>query len=349
MEEAAASQDADEKKRRLERLSQEQQQLAEEVDRLARRLERLQAEQAGESASQSAESLSQAGEQSQQGEAEQALENAEEAQRDLEKAQQELNEAIEQAEQDLFFEQMARLEQAIAGMIQRQQSVVDETVRLDQLRQQAELTRGQQASVAGLASVERALAQEAEQFAQKIAKAKAFEFALQGAVREMNVTAGRLDRGETGAATQQSAKAALDRLLRLAEALKPDPQENQQQNPSDQEADQQEQQQPPGDGIAAMAELKLLKLMQEELNARTAALEETRAAQGALAPEDEQQLAELSQEQGRLAELLLNLGAASAENPEDNPKSLPDPSGEEKLDRELEKSLEPLLPEGIES
>jgi hypothetical protein len=212
------------------------------------------------------------------------------------------------------------------------------------------LTRGQQSSVASLASVERALAEEAEQFAQKIAKAKAFEFALQGAVREMNVTAGRLDRGETGARAQQSAKAALDRLQRLAEALKTDPGENQQQNQSEQDSDQQQQQQqPPGDGIAALAELKLLKLMQEELNARTAALEEARTAQGELSPEDEQQLAELSQEQGRLAELLVNLGAAAAEDPEDNPDSLPDPAGAEKLDRELEKSLDSLLPKGIES
>jgi hypothetical protein len=58
---------------------------------------------------------------------------------------------------------------------------------------------------------------------------------------------------------------------------------------------------------------------------------------------------ELSQEQGQLAELLLNLGAAAAESPEDSPQTLPEPDGEENLDLELQKALEPLLPEEIES
>jgi hypothetical protein len=285
MEDAASQQDPAEKKRQLERLSPEHQKLAEEIDRLSRRLQRLRAERASQSASQSAESLSQAGQQSQEGAADQALENFDQAEHDLEEAQQELQQAIAQAEQDLFFEQMARLEQAIAGMIKRQQAVVEEIARLEKLQQQGELTRGQRASVASLAVVERALAEEAEQFAVIIAKAKAFEFALRGAIREMNLTAARLDRGETGAPAQQPARAALDRLERLAEALQSDPGEKQaQQDQSGQESDQQQMQQPPGDGIAALAELKLLKLMQEELNDRTAALEEVRTAQAELSP-----------------------------------------------------------------
>ena len=90
------------------------------------------------------------------GRSEQRWKTPPQAERDLVAAQQELQQAIEQAEQDLFFEQMARLEQAIAGLIRRQQAVVDETLRLDALDQQGELTRGQRASVAGLASVKRA-------------------------------------------------------------------------------------------------------------------------------------------------------------------------------------------------
>jgi hypothetical protein len=348
MEQAAGDANGAEKKRQLERLSKEQQQLAEEIDRLSRRLERLQAERAGQSASQGAQSLSQAGQQSQQGDAEQALESAEQAEQDLENAQQELQQAIAQAEQDLFFEQMARLEQSMAGMIQRQKSVVDETLRLDALKQRQELTRGQRASISSLAAVERALADEAGQFAQEIAKAKAFEFGLRAAIREMLLTSSRLDRGETDDPTQQSARAALDRLQRLAEALKTDPSESQpQEGQSEQQSDQQ-QQQPPGDGIAALAELKLLKLMQEELNQRTAALEEARQTQGALTPDQEQQLADLSQEQGQLAELLLNLAAETEDNPENNPAALPDAETGEQPAPDAENSLEQLLPNGLE-
>lgn len=351
MEQAAGQPDEAERKRQLERLAREQQQLAEEIDRLSRRLERLQAQRASQSASQGAQSLSQAGQQAQQGDSQQALENAEQAEQDLERAQQELQQAIAQAEQDLFFEQMARLEQAIAGMIKRQQAVIDETVRLDRAQSdQGELTRGQRASVASLATVERALSDEAGQFADKIAKAKAFDFALRAAIREMLATASRLDRGQVGDPTQQSAGAALDRLERLAEALQTDPsQDRPPESPSEQESDQSPQQQrPPADGITSLAELKLLKLMQEELNQRTAALEEARQQQGELTREQQTQLAELSQEQGRLAELLLSLAAEPQDNPEDDPDSLPDPLNEGKLDADLEKSLEQRTPEDLE-
>src|SRR5690606_5190115 len=126
-------------------------------------------------------------------------------------------------------------------------------------------SRGQRASVASLAAVERALSDEAGQFAEKIAKARAFEFTLRAAIREMLSTAGRLDRGETGDTTQQAARAALDRLERLAEALKTEsarssPQEKE--NSSEQES-RTDTQQPPVDGITSLAELKLLQLMQE--------------------------------------------------------------------------------------
>lgn len=351
LDRAAAQEDAAERQRQLERLVKEQQRLTESINRLARRLQRLQAQRASQSASQSAQHLDQAGEQAQQGDAEQALANAEQAERDLEQAEQELQQAIAQAEQDLFFEQLARLEQALAGMIKRQNSVVEETVRLDELRiQQGELSRGQRASVASLAAVERALSDEAGQFAEKIAKARAFEFTLRAAIREMLSTAGRLDRGETGDTTQQAARAALDRLERLAEALKTEsarssPQEKE--NSSEQES-RTDTQQPPVDGITSLAELKLLQLMQEELNQRTAALEEARQQQGELTPDQELQLADLAEEQGRLAELLLSLGATEEAHPEDDPESLPDPTSEGALDADLEKSLEELLPDDLE-
>ena len=55
-----------------------------------------------------------------------------------------------------------------------------------------------------------------------------------------------------------------------------------------------------------MAELKLIRLMQEDLNRRTRRLSD---AVGEQPPTDEQQadFARLAKEQGRLAELMLNL------------------------------------------
>jgi hypothetical protein len=72
----------------------------------------------------------------------------------------------------------------------------------------------------------------------------------------------------------------------------------------------------------ALAELKLLRLMQQEINRRTTEIEDQRRS-GALSPELEQELIELSAEQGRLADLMLNLSRPSVQNPEDNPAGLP--------------------------
>jgi hypothetical protein len=76
---------------------------------------------------------------------------------------------------------------------------------------------------------------------------------------------------------------------------------------------------PPENLTAALAELKLLKLMQEEVNRRTAELAARRAGQGAWDSDLERELAALAQEQGRLADMLLNLIQKTNPPPEDGP------------------------------
>ena len=88
--------------------------------------------------------------------------------------------------------------------------------------------------------------------------------------------------------------------------------------------------QPPGNLAGAMAELKLLKLLQEEINRRTAELEESRAKDGQLSPAVEDELAALAREQGRLADMVYNLIEATAPRPEDDPDALPDPLPKER-------------------
>jgi hypothetical protein len=104
---------------------------------------------------------------------------------------------------------------------------------------------------------------------------------------------------------------------------------------------------PPADATV-LAELKLLRLMQEEINRRTAEIEAQRNA-GGITPETEQELLELAAEQGRLAELMLNLSRPSVENPEENPARLPEPppaaKNEQGADADLIDSLLPQLPE----
>jgi hypothetical protein len=84
---------------------------------------------------------------------------------------------------------------------------------------------------------------------------------------------------------------------------------------------------PPGgqqDPFSSLAALKLLQLLQGEVNRRTRELEATRLREGMLTDEQTRLLESLAAEQGRLAEMVLNLIRQSVERPEDNPDLLPD-------------------------
>jgi DNA repair exonuclease SbcCD ATPase subunit len=346
-----------ERKRQLERLSKEQKRLSEEAQRLGRKLERLQSEKAGQQVGQAGGKAGEAGQSSEQGATDKALDDLAQAAKLLEEAQQQLQQDIAQAEQDLFFEQVAKLEQAIQGLVSRQQTVINETERLEGLKtnQQGEWTPSQRTSVRSVTEQERDLVSETTAFAQKLKEAAAFGLALEGAVREMSRATARLDRFLTDTATQDSERIALARLQQLLEALKPEPPGDDQpmEQPMGNDGGGNQPQMPPGDAVHLLAELKLLKLMQQEINRRTTELEKLRAAAQVLTAEQEEELDDLSVEQGKLADLVLALSekaakqAAAAANagtppPTEDKSKRP---GNNPLDDELNKSLDnELLP-----
>jgi hypothetical protein len=342
-EAAAALADAEQRSRELARLQALQRQLAEEVRQLSRRLERLTAEQAAQTLAEAASHADQSAAAAEQGDADKALAEAHSAERSLDQAQQQIEAAQRAAEQDLLSEQLARFEQEIAGLIRRQQSLTETTDELEKarLQQEGRRTRAQAATVGTLAREQRSVATETGDLAGQVAEAQAFVLALRGVVREMERAAQGLARDDTGRGTQQAERNALLRLQQLREALKRD-------RPSggddqDSKAGNQGPQQPPGDAIQRLAELKLLKLMQEEINRQTVELEESRLRNGKLTDDETATLKELAEEQGRLAQLLLDLSGPDDSRPEEEPAGpSSEPSKQEpksKLDRELEKEL----------
>ena len=316
-EQAAAAADAQQRQRELERLQPAAAEQAEQAKRLSRRLERLLAEQAAQSLADAAAALDQAAEASKQGEGQRTLEQSREAERQLEQAERQLDETRRAATQELLQEQMGRLGQEIESLARRQQATLNTTIELEGQRQQQEgrWTRAQLSSLGTLAREQRAVETEAGSLMDKMAKAPAFALGLRGVLREMDRAARGLDRQETGPPTQEAERNALVRLQQMQEALKREegkPPEDQQQNPPGQNN-----QQPPVDAIQRLAELKLLKLMQEEVHRRTIELEETRLRAGTLTEEQTQSLRQLAEEQGRLATMIGELsgqrGGADAE------------------------------------
>ena len=137
----------------------------------------------------------------------------------------------------------------------------------------------------------------------------------------MGTAAGLLEQRQTGAATQTVEGQALAKLELLLEALKP---EAPAASPNNSGGGAPGQGEKPPAGLQSVNELKLLKLMQQQLNLRAQRLQEAVDRGGKLTDEQRQQYAGLGEEQGRLAELTLQLLRAQPQNPEDNPAELPE-------------------------
>ncbi len=341
MEQAEQRSDEAQRRRELERLSRQQEQLQEQAERIARRLQRLMAETAGQTVAQAAQKMQQAAQSARQGDSQGASKQAAGAKRDLDEAGRQVARQRLEAEIQLALEQLARLEQTLQGMHRRQEEMIRETQRLDQLaHDQGQLTRAQSASLHQLARAQGLLQTETVALVENLVGAEVFHLALSGAAREMGRAAALLDRRNTGAPTQQAEQNALRRLGQLLEALKPEEPEEDPDSAKGGQGGQGASGQPPGSGIQTLVELKLLKLLQEEVNRRTQELESTFGQADPLPAEVRREYVELSAEQGRLADLLLNL-ITPQEDPEGNPEDFLDAPSEDVLEPPLDEESPP--------
>ncbi len=327
--------DAAAKQAELQRLAARQRELQEQAERLARQLQRLQAERAANAMSRAADRMGRAGESAQKGDAAAAEPDLAAAEKALDEAQRQTAAARRKAEADLARQQLARLGDTIQSLVDREKQMIDETVRLETLRvKQGELTRGQAQSVLDLGRGQQALAEETGQLAERLTGVDAFQFLLQSAARGMTNVAGRLSSRDTGPTTQQHEQDILARLQQLVAALKTEP-------PHGKPKPSGEGQQGGGNSSArphSLAEVRLIRLMQEDLNRRTRRLNDAIVATKLPIPDQQRELADLTAEQGHLAELVEQL-AAGAEDKSSKPDDRP-PSG-------APQKFEPLLSQGL--
>jgi len=308
IDEAEQLADQAERGRQLERLSREQEQLEEQAERMSRRLQRLLAEPASQTVAQAAEKMNQAAQSARQGRSRASSQHAHGAKQDLDEARRQVQQRRLEAEVELALEQMARLEEALQGMHGREEKIIEETLRLDRLAQdQGRLTRAQSVTLRDLARNQDLLHSEIVALTRKLVGAEVFNLALSGAAGEMARAAALLGRGQTGSPAQRAEQNALRRLDQLLEALKPEEPEEQPDESDSGQGGQGASGQPPGSGVQALAELKLLKLLQQEINVRTRELEEAFGPADTLPDEARREYTQLSEQQGRLADLLSNL------------------------------------------
>lgn len=344
-EAAAAKESKDPQKRQLQRLTKDAQRLAQEVAELARKLERLQATNPAEAAKRAGQSITQGGQSAAGGDGAAAEQQAKSALEDLQAAKKQLQQDIQKAQADLVREQLARLETELAGLLKRQQNLLAETQRLDAAKQMSgKLSVAQLASLRNLADEQLLLAEAVQQSSEAFSSGEAFELALNGIRQAMQRAHRSLARSQTDASTQTAQQQAIARLKQLLEAARSQsqqPQDDGQQQPPGQE-------QPEGQPaeVRSIGELKLLETLQLEINRRTSELEAAKPNSGEFTAEQLAELTELAEEQGKLAQIVLDLIQKPAEPLDDVPT--PEPAepkpGEPKkpgnpLDDELLKDL----------
>ena len=147
--------------------------------------------------------------------------------------------------------------------------------------------------------------------------ARVLQRALGLVAESMRLAADGLSGQDAGDSTQDAERRALARLEQLREALQPEPPQPNEKPPTENSNSANppgnQQQKPPGEAQRRLAELKMLKLLQVEVYDGTKALEERRRRMGALTPQEQLLLEQLSAEQGKLAEMLSELNQAANE------------------------------------
>jgi hypothetical protein len=304
----------------LEKLRKEQGRLREGAEDVARELRRLGTEEPSASAGQAAAHMAQAEQQLEGRPTSDTRAEQTQAVEQLNQAKAALKQSKREAASQLAQQSAVKIVDEIAGLVARQKTVIDETKRLDVVwAQQSQWTRDQLRSVQTIAQLERQLQDETGKIAERLMPAEAYSFVLRRGAEELKGAADRLAQRLTDGKTVSVESEAWSRLRNVVQALKAeakarpsDKQQAKSQNNGDRDRGQNAEA-----PVPTVAQLQLLKIVQQDLLRRTGELDRVRqdSAQqketaGANAANDaNDELKRLAREQGELAGLIERLAA----------------------------------------
>jgi hypothetical protein len=293
----------------LETLLRQQEEVRQETLHMVRRLERLEAREAADSAAKAAEKMGDTIRAGSGGAAKMASGHANDAEKHLDDVQRLLQTKRAELAVRQAVEQQARLEDAIKHLHRQEQQIAAETREFSALERSGPLSRAQVFGLLELARQQTLLREEADRLTLSLGAASTFRLGLSSASAEMRRAAENLREQQTGPATQRAEQAAIARLSLLVAALEPESNDGNAAGGNGRSGGQGNAggagpNGKPG-GIMLLAEVKLLKLWQEDLNRRTQQLEFDSARTPAEQLSKRQ--AELTEEQARLAEAALRL------------------------------------------
>ncbi len=304
-EQLAKKQDAKSNDPQLQTLRKEQNRLQEAADEAARELRRLGAETPSENMSQAGSHMSQAQEDLEQGHSSSAGNQQKNAVKELDRANAALKQSLRQASQKLAQQGLVRVADQLEGLAARQKAALDETKRLDTERTQAgRLTRGQLRSLQTVAGTQHQLHDETARLAEGLPNAEVYVWALHATAARMQEAAERLGNQLTDAKTLLLENEAWNRLRDVVQTLKTD---LAQEDPSANEEKEQSAVNAAANGseeIPVIAQLKLLKTIEQDLLRRTTEFDRQRQEKTDASTKGASDLDRLAAEQAELATLI---------------------------------------------
>ena len=304
----------------------QQQQIAAAAARTAKRLERLQANAAGDAAELGAAEAAEATAAGQQGDLPSAAQAAADAQQRLADAETRLLEEIQQAEQNLDERRTAELQREIQTLAAKQRALVDASIALRAVGDQTQVAE----VLPGLALQQQELADKTTGTRERLSPSQIFQLGLSLAARRMEQAAEMFSEKSLDDDSQQQQLLALRRLEQLLAAMQAEASPPVSQAPKEQESSASANKQPLPYSVA---ELRLLHLMQLEIQDRTMKLQQRRQSEPTSSEAITQELQQLAEEQAQLADLI----GTMMEHKDASPAASP-PAGD--VDSELDRALE---------
>jgi hypothetical protein len=324
VDEAGHIADPEQRKQALERLGREQERLQQRARDLAQRLTRLRGEQAGQELRRAARAMEQASDDLEQGDV--PTGKQEDALDRMDDAHDRLAQNRKDADEELQREMRAKLIDALKGLKDRQEAQVAESERLFQVaKQDGGWSRPLQKSLADLAAAEVTLGGEITPLTEKYFQdAKVIAHLIRQAAEKLAAVGPAVEQMRNGPMDADSLEAdrrivqtpqrlALTRLTQLLDVLKEDEKDNAtagQQPGGPPQPDGGGAGGAAGDGIPALAQLKLLRALQAEVNERTAAFDRAHPDPSKLTPEEQAELDAIHTAQADLGALLEELAPA---------------------------------------
>jgi hypothetical protein len=300
--------DAQERAQELKRLAKEQEQIQQELKKQLARLQKARAENAAKAGSKAAGKMADARKDQEADDAEDAEQEQEDALADLDDAEQETKKARKEAEDQLAMEKLTKLADNLKGLAEQEDKLVTETTDYDKkATDNKALTPAQRASVRALSRVQSALKQETGDIAERLNDdAPVFSLTLKRAAGSMETAGTRLAKIQTDAETQSAERSAARRFRQLLDAMKPEPAGPGQKGGGGGDGgggggggD--------GDNLTTAAQIKMLKMLQQDVNERTEALDELRARNKPLSPEQEAEIEQLRRDEAGIVDIARDL------------------------------------------